>query len=711
MLEVVTVGAISGFLTAVLNGAAGEAGKQLLVSTGVQLRRTLGRPVPLPATDDGVRALADDVHTLLRQDQGRNGEWSILMNAMAAERPELRRGAGLPPAPWEFTDRTGVLRQLGREASRSFGGRPRMALLYGPPGIGTSAVALHWGADQAGRYPDGQFHIDLRDGSGEHGPGPGAVLRRVLRQMGVPDDRLPPTEAGCVRFYRELTAERRVLVVVDHVTSAAQVRYLKPAAPEVFLLMVASGAELALDGLRLAVPPLKDRDAVKLLRRVSGDEAVARAKPELPGLLDGCGGNAFALKAAALRLAEGATSEGGAPSVDGSLSVDGAGGDPVRRSVRAACSGLGAQAARMCRLTALTGLPGLDAGIAARAAELTVAEARGMLEAAVEAQLAEALPDGRYRYRPSVARQLAADAAAEHGVAECAAAVSRTLAEVLDRALGAAHAALPQSWRTEHGPETGNRWHTEDEGLAALLAEAPNVCRAVTVADEYQHTGTALRLARALWPVQLKTGYRAEALPALRLATDRADTHHPQAAAGLHFQLAHCLGELGQYTEADREARRAVDCERSAAHHRGEASAVELRGLLCLRRWQYDQAYEHFTTAEEIYGRIGDGDEGTADLPRALALTLRHRGRALRGMQRPVESRELLEEARRRLAALPDPYNEARALTDLAETLLDSGEFRAALARITEAESLLSEAATPHRDYLARLRERCRGTE
>ncbi|WP_280524955.1 hypothetical protein [Streptomyces inhibens] len=42
MFEIVTVGALTAFLTAVGNGAAGEMGKQVLVSTGALVRRTLG---------------------------------------------------------------------------------------------------------------------------------------------------------------------------------------------------------------------------------------------------------------------------------------------------------------------------------------------------------------------------------------------------------------------------------------------------------------------------------------------------------------------------------------------------------------------------------------------------------------------------------------------------------------------------------------------
>ena len=305
---------------------------------------------------------------------------------------------------------------------------------------------------------------------------------------------------------------------------------------------------------------------------------------------------------------------------------------------------------------------------------------------------------------------MADTAGPEHGIPECSAAVSRTLDGLLNRALHAAHAALPQSWRTEPAPAEGTPYGNEGEGMTVLLAEAANLVQAVSVAEEYQHIDTALRLARALWPLQLKAGKVDEALPALRIAARCADEHHPgtRLAGALHFQLGHCLGELRQWQGAERAVRAAVACECAAGHVRGEASSVEMLGLLCLYQWRWEEAYERFAEAERVYGRIGDGQEGAEDLPRALALIQRHQGRALRGTGNLTESRTRLETARDFFAAQSEAYNLARTLTDLAETLHDAGDDADALTKIAEAERLLTpEQAAPHLGYLARLRTRC----
>ncbi|MFF8788831.1 ATP-binding protein [Streptomyces sp. NPDC015125] len=707
MFEIVTVGALTAFLTAVGNGAAGEMGKQVLVSTGALVRRTLGRETPLPATSEGREMLARVLHAQLSQEARQNGEWAQLLRSMPEPTLLLSPGVGLPPATRNFTDRQRVLKQLTREAGRPAAGRPRVALLHGPPGIGTTAVGLYWGAAQIAQYPDGQFYVDLRHDASASGPAPSAVLLRLLQKMGIEPERMPPTEAGREELYRQLTAGRKALVVIDHASHVAQVRNLIPAAPEVFLLVIASGPAFALEAERIAVPQLKDRDAVKMLRKVAGPENVARAKPELPALLDRCAGNPFALKAAAVRLL---TEEPPLPDeVDGTT-----GHSPVLRMVRVACRGLGPRTARLCRLTAVGGWPAFDADLAAATADVGAQEAARMLTEAVDVQLVEPLHDGRFRFRPEVQRLLTDAAGPEHGISECAAAVSRTLDHVLNRALHAAHAALPRSWRVEPAPAAGAAHPDEAAGMAALRAEAANVLRAVSVAQEYGHLGTVLRLARSLWPLQMKAGYWDEVLPALRIAVRCADEQHPDSrtAAGVHFQLGHCLGELQRWDEADQETQRAVACERAAGHLLGEASSVELLGLLQLHRWQYAAAYERFVEAEHLYRRIAPGQEGAESLPRALALAGRHQGRALCGMGRLAQSRTHLENSRSFFVQQGEAYNQGRVLTDLAETLHAGGDDTAALVEIAEAERLLRpEGATPHLEYLARLRQRCEAND
>ncbi|MBO8200010.1 ATP-binding protein [Streptomyces smyrnaeus] len=701
MIEVVTASAITAFVTAVFNGAAGEMGKQLLLSTHAQIGRTLGRRTPLPTSESGLQALGREISSRLEPGRGQTQEWAVLLGSMPLAQT-LSPGAGVPPPPRDFTDRAAVIRELKREATRRTKGQPRAALLWGPPGIGSSAVALYFAAENADLYPDGQFYVDLRDAAGGQEVEPVAVLHRVLGEMNVRPEDVPATESGCQDLYRRLTNGRRALVVINHATTVAQVRPLIPNTPELFLLVVASGPPFALEARRIEVPPLKERDAKELLKRAAGADNVARAKAHLPEILERCAGNGYAFRTAAAQLLDAQTPS--AESLDAPRSSD-----PVRSTVRAVCARLPSTTVRLCRLAALGEWPAVTADIAGWAADVSPQEAARTLAEAAEAHLIEPLGDGRYRFHPQVGRYLADTAGPHLGAAACSDAVSRVLTGLMNRAEHAAHAALPESWRVAGAPERGEPFAGESEGLAALVTERANLLRAIVVAEEHQHDDTCLRLGRALWPLVLKAGYWAEALPALRTAARRADQRRPESSTSpaLHFQLAHCLGQLRRWEEAEDEARTAVAQERAAGHLLGEASCIEYLGLLNLYRSNGSKAAECFAEAGRRYRLLLDEQGEDRQLRRALALLERHTGRALWLQGELAESRARLNSARAYFEREGERYNLARTLTDLAETAHTAGARTDALAHIAEATELLPPDAAPHRQYLTDLRRRC----
>ncbi|SED34479.1 ATP-binding protein [Streptomyces sp. TLI_105] len=162
-----------------------------------------------------------------------------MLEGVPDEAAEPPQGA-MPPPPWAFTNQEKVLKRLLREADRPWEGRPRVVLLSGPAGSGSTSVTLRLGAEARDRFPDGQYYVDLRATSGETGPEPAGVVLRLLREMDEAE--------------------------------------------------------------RVAVPPLSDRHAKQLVRKVAGPEQAARVKAQLPGVLERCRGNAFALHAKARLL-------------------------------------------------------------------------------------------------------------------------------------------------------------------------------------------------------------------------------------------------------------------------------------------------------------------------------------------------------------------------------------------------------------------------
>lgn len=713
MLDPISLTAVTAVLGAVGSGMANEAGKWAWESTGGFVRRIAGREVPAPTAPGELDAVARMVSDRLRRDPQLASSW----NAFASRMTSGARGGGagfalgtgqpaLPASIRFFTDRKEALKSLDREASRRADGTPRLALVHGAEGMGTSTLAVHWGVRQAAMFPDGQLYADLAGGTAAARES-GTVLRSLLRQLGVRDEEMPTSAEQLGEYFRRCVADRKLLVVLDHVHSAAQIRPLLTSAPAVFTIVVARNPFPGLDAVRVPVGPLTDKDAVRLLTQLLDKPAVAAARATLPSVLARCGGSPYALRAAAPRLTE-------------PTSGSAAGGDPVRAAAQDSYRLLEPGTARMYRLMAVREWPSLDAALAAHVTGTAPEDAAQRLNELAEGLLLErnttADGEARYHYRPAVRGHAEAVAVAEDGIAGCSAAMARSLRWYVDLSMSVGHQALPESWRVPapSGTHRGRTFESRGEALDALIAESGNLIQAVHCAEESGDPASAVRLCRSLWPLQLKAGHHEVLLPALRIGARLADTHQPGTtdSGALHAQLAHTLTELRHWDEAETEALAAARAEESAGHKRGHASAREFLGLLRLRQWRFQEAYECFDEADAILVTMRAEDEGTADVPRARALLERHRGRALRGLGRLEESRDRLGTALRHFRANGDTYNTARTLTDLAETWLDGSDTTAARPLIEAAITTLSgQSAEYHVDHLRGMRERCEAEE
>ncbi|MFJ5923048.1 tetratricopeptide repeat protein [Kitasatospora sp. NPDC092948] len=684
MIDPLSVSAVTGVLGAVGSAVAGEAGKWAWESVGNLVQRVTGRQLAAPAGAEEREELARLLVEGARRDPAHARALAAWLTGLAGgeDEPGGEVPRLLPASTRYFTDRKGPLAALDKEAGRKADGRPRQVLLHGPDGIGTSAIAIHWGGREAHRFPDGQLYADLRAAGPQGAADPATVLRRFLQRLGVPADRMPATVEDRAERFAQLLAGRRLLVVLDHARSAAQVRPLLTAAPGVVTVVTARRPLAGLDALNIPVGPLADKDARRLLTDLAGKHAVSAAKAALPGVLERCAGSPFALRAAAPVLGDAAPR-----ALVGTFPAD-----PVQAATADRYARLGPNAALVYRRCALRPWPAIGPAAAAAATGLPEPEAAEALDELAAAGLLETALDGRHRYRPAVRRHAEELAVREDGLAACATAVRRTVDHYLRLAVRADFAALPQRWHlgplyAELGPDG---YPGEAEALAALGAELPNLVEAVGAAEEFGAPEVVCQLVEALWAVQLKAGRHDELLPALRAGTRAAATADARTAARMHVQLALALTELQEYDEVEQQLVLAADAERADGHLRGQATAVETLGLLRLRQWRYVEALECFDGATALLDGIGAEDSGQADLPRARALLDRHRGRALRGSGRFEEARASIERSVEFFRGTGEAYNTARALTDLAQTLVDQGNGPQALPLLDEAEALLA---------------------
>ncbi|MGI5502561.1 BTAD domain-containing putative transcriptional regulator [Lentzea sp. CA-135723] len=295
--------------------------------------------------------------------------------------------AQLPAGPAAFTGRQSSVDELDACA---------FAVVTGGPGVGKTALAVHWAHRVRDRFPDGQLYVDLR----AHDDGPATTaadaLAQCLRALGAP--RIPVDPGERAGLFRSVLADRRVLLVLDDAASEDQVRPLLPGTPGCAVVVTSRNHLRGLVALDDAHPvglgPLPADEAHALITRIAGGEPDAVA-----GLAAACGYLPLAIRIAVAnlgpdRIADAATDLARGDRLalltingDRRAAVTGA----FERSVRA----LPEAAARLFRR--LGSLPGNDFTAHVASGLVGVDDARGLLSSLESASLIEAHGRGRFR--------------------------------------------------------------------------------------------------------------------------------------------------------------------------------------------------------------------------------------------------------------------------------------------------------------------------
>jgi len=149
----------------------------------------------------------------------------------------------MPAGPAGFVNRTAVLERLTGILGPQPGGEPVViSAITGAPGVGKTALALRWASQVRHRFPDGDLYIDMRG----YGPGPPIseeqALDAFLRSLGVPSGMMPVDARERAALYRSAVSGRRLMIVLDNVASARQVRQLLPGAGDSLVIITSARA-------------------------------------------------------------------------------------------------------------------------------------------------------------------------------------------------------------------------------------------------------------------------------------------------------------------------------------------------------------------------------------------------------------------------------------------------------------------------------------
>lgn len=200
----------------------------------------------------------------------------------------------LPPPPPDFTGREEDLDAL--RSALTQGGTGAIFGLRGSGGVGKTTLALKLAEELASRYPDAQFHLDLK-GLDLHPLTAAEAMAHVIRSF-YPKESLPENETDLTGFYRSVLFDKRTLLLMDNAASREQVEPLMP--PAGSLLLVTSRFHFTLPGIVARnLDEMSQGDARDLLLKLS--PRIANKSDEIARL---CGRLPLALRLAGSALAE-----------------------------------------------------------------------------------------------------------------------------------------------------------------------------------------------------------------------------------------------------------------------------------------------------------------------------------------------------------------------------------------------------------------------
>ncbi|MFD8014628.1 NB-ARC domain-containing protein [Streptomyces sp. NPDC058955] len=151
-------------------------------------------------------------------------------------------------------------------------------------GVGTSSLALQVGQAVRHAFPDGRLYVDPRQQP------PAAALDTALRTLGVAGPDIPPGLDGRSALYRSVLDGRRVLVLLDHARTAAEVRRLLPASEGCGVLVTSHRRMIDLAGARLMeLDVMSPEEALGLFTRIVGETRVAPERDAARFVVAACG--------------------------------------------------------------------------------------------------------------------------------------------------------------------------------------------------------------------------------------------------------------------------------------------------------------------------------------------------------------------------------------------------------------------------------------
>jgi tetratricopeptide (TPR) repeat protein len=577
-----------------------------------------------------------------------------------------------------------------------------ISAVSGTAGVGKTALALRWAHRATGLFPDGQLYADLHGYDAAQPLSPADVLAGFLRALGVDGADVPSSQDERAARYRSLLADRRMLIVLDNVSTVEQVRPLLPGTLSCAIIVTSRDSLAGLvarDGAaRLELDLLPLADAVSLLRTLIGpraeDDGGAAAELALQ-----CARLPLALRVAAELAARRQVALAGlVAELDDQrrrLDLLDAGGDP-HTAVRAVFSwsyrNLPTDAARAFRLIGLHPGTDFDSYAVAALTGTSQDQAAQLVDTLIRAHLLQSAGPARYALH-DLLRSYARELAAEDGPDGEHQALTRLLDHYLYTAATAMDVFLPGDRHRRPripapptpvpalaDPSAARRWlDGERTTLMALITR--------TARDAWP--SHAARLAITVFRYFDYGGQHAEAAVIHDVASRAArQAGDPVAEAEALNNLGVAELRQGRHQQAAEQHHRALALSRQAGYAAGEARALGNLGLVHYHQGSYAKAADRYQQALTAFRQTGDR-EGVANVLGNLAVINQRQGHY-------QQAADYLQQALTVFRQTGNRDGEASALGVLADLDQRQGHYQQAAGHLQQALTVFRE--TGNRD-------------
>lgn len=558
----------------------------------------------------------------------------------------------LPADIADFTGRAAQAEQIGRHLTNRSEGTvvAPVVVITGQGGVGKTSLAVHAAHCAAAQFPDGQLFVDLHAGAG-HPVSPMQVLDRFLRVLGVPGPQVPEGLDERAEMYRNLLADRKVLVVLDDVAGESQVLQLLPGTGSAAVIVTSRHRLGGLGGAaHIEVKVFSAGTSLELLAHIAGVGRV-RAQPQAAAAVAGqCGHLPLALRVVGARLAERphwAIQQLADRLADETRRLDELQYDDlaVRPTISLSYNNASEQARRLLRRLVVVEAPVFCGWVAGALLGQPSATGEDALDELVSARLVETTGTGwgvhsQYRLHDLIRVYARERLAAEEPPSEQKSA--------LERVLGA---WLYLAKKADSEP-TATRMHSD-----ATLWPLPGPLVDQLVSD----------------PMTWYERERAALVSGVRQAAVAGFT---DLCWDLAFSAA-ALFDIRGYFDDWRETHDiALSATRQAGHVRGQATILYAFGSLHRNQGQYDLAREQLTTAARLFQDVAD-DRGMAIVTVQIMVMEWQTGRFDDAVRRGGQAMDIL----RRTGDQPDL---GFLLLTLARIAVERGDLDEATGLLTE---------------------------